>query len=156
MYNSFKKDCPGGVLTQHKMVDLYNKFNPYGNAQKFCIHVFRIFDADKNGSIDFKEFLLAINITSKGTPKEILEYAFKLYDVDGNGRIDQREMSQIILAIYELMGAKRFKPQDTPEERTKIIFSQMDKNTDGYLSEEEFLQGCLKDNEVPNLLSPPK
>ena len=90
----------------------------------FCNHVFRIFDADKNGSIDFKEFLLAINITSKGTPKEILEYAFKLYDVDGNGRIDEREMSQIILAIYELMGAKRFKPQDTPEERLTTEFLQ--------------------------------
>ena len=154
MYTSFKKDCPSGVLTRQKLTDLYNTFFPHGNAEKFCTHVFRTFDADKNGSIDFKEFLLAIDITSAGTLNEKLHYAFKMYDVDGNGQIDQGEMSKIILAIYELMGEKGFKPRDTPEERTKIIFSQMDRNGDGYLTEDEFLKGCLKDNELSDLLSP--
>jgi Ca2+-binding EF-hand superfamily protein len=29
-------------------------FFPNGNAEEFCDHVFRTFDRDKNGFIDFK------------------------------------------------------------------------------------------------------
>ena len=153
-YKSFRKDCPNGALTQDKMTDIYKKLFPRGKAENFCRHAFRAFDADKNGSIDFKEFLYAIHIASAGTPQEQLQFAFKMYDVDGDGRINEGEMSRILSAIYELLGDNDFKPHDTPEERTKIIFSQMDNNGDGYLTEEEFIQGCLKDMEVSNLMSP--
>ena len=38
---------------------------------------FRTFDRDKNNFIDFKEFLLAIDVTSGGSPKEKLQWAFR-------------------------------------------------------------------------------
>ena len=157
-YSSFKKDCPSGVLTKEKFVDVYKLFFPHGDAENFCNHVFRTFDTDKNGEISFIEFLLAINVTLSGTPLEKLKYAFKLYDVDGNGIIDQGEMNRIVLSIYELMGEDNLsndisEPKYTPEERTRIIFSQMDANGDGYLTEDEFVQGCEKDNELSKLLA---
>ena len=79
-----------------------------------------------------------------------------MYDVDGNGLIDQGEMSRIILSIYELMGENGDSTPNklAPEERTRIIFSQMDTSGDGYLTEEEFVQGCEKDNELSKLLAP--
>ena len=157
-YSSFKKDCPTGVLTKEKFVDVYKLFFPRGDAENFCNHVFRTFDTDKNGEISFVEFLLAINVTLSGTPLEKLKYAFKLYDIDGNGIIDQGEMNRIVLSIYELMGEDNLsndttEPKYTPEERTRIIFSQMDANGDGYLTEDEFVQGCEKDNELSKLLA---
>ena len=157
-YSSFKKDCPSGVLTKEKFVDVYKLFFPRGDAENFCNHVFRTFDTDKNGEISFVEFLLAINVTLSGTPLEKLKYAFKLYDVDGNGIIDQGEMNRIVLSIYELMGEDNLsndisEPKYSPEERTRIIFSQMDANGDGYLTEDEFVQGCEKDNELSKLLA---
>ena len=156
-YSSFKKDCPSGVLTKEKFVDVYKLFFPRGNAENFCNHVFRTFDTDKNGEINFVEFLLAVNVTLSGTVLENLKYAFKLYDVDGNGLIDQGEMNRIILAICELIGEENeveenLEQKYTPEERTRMIFSQMDTNGDGYLTEEEFIQGCEKDNELSKLL----
>lgn len=33
---------------------MYKMFFPSGNAEEFCDHVFRTFDMDKNGYIDFK------------------------------------------------------------------------------------------------------
>ena len=48
-----------------------------GNAEDFCSHVFRTFDSDNNGFIDFKEFLLAIDVTSAGSPEQKLNWAFR-------------------------------------------------------------------------------
>ena len=47
------------------------------NAKKFCEHVFRTFDSDKNGFIDFKEFLLAVDVTSGTSPEKKLSWAFR-------------------------------------------------------------------------------
>ena len=42
-----------------------------------------------------------------------------MYDVDGNGVIDQDEMTKIVQAIYDMLGAGATKPTDSAEERYK-------------------------------------
>ena len=91
-----QRDCPNGQLTRQKFLKVYSSFFPEGNADQFCEHVFRTFDSDNSGKIDFKEFLLAINITSAGKPEQKLEWAFTMYDINGDGTIDQKEMVEII------------------------------------------------------------
>lgn len=41
---------------------------------------------------------------------------------------------------------------DTAEERAKKIFTKMDLNGDGCLTEEEFLTGCLNDEDLSRIL----
>ena len=76
-YKGFKQDCPDGRLDPQAFMKIYSKCFPSGNAGEFCDHVFRTFDVDKNGFIDFKEFLLAIDVTSSGSPEEKLNWAFR-------------------------------------------------------------------------------
>ncbi|PIO68872.1 EF hand [Teladorsagia circumcincta] len=94
--DALEQDCPKGHLTKEQFIKVYKDFFPSGSAEGFCEHVFRTFDTDNSGFIDFKEFLLAINVTSSGTPEQKLEWAFRMYDIDGNGTIDEKEMIKII------------------------------------------------------------
>ena len=76
-YKGFISDCPNGKLTPAAFVKIYSQCFPSGNARDFCDHIFRTFDTDGNGYIDFREFLLAIDITSSGTAEEKLGWAFR-------------------------------------------------------------------------------
>merc|ERR1712112_297902 len=154
-YRGFKQDCPDGKLDPTAFMKIYSKCFPSGNAGEFCDHVFRTFDADKNGFIDFKEFLLAIDVTSSGSPEEKLNWAFSMYDVDGNGWIDLMEMTRIVKSIYKMSGLKRRQQEmESPEERAEAIFKKMDHNSDGKVTRDEFVGTCLEDSKLIELLTP--
>ena len=93
-YEGFLKDCPSGELTKEQFVEMYSKIFPSGNADNFSKNIFRTFDTNNSGTIDFREFMLALHATSNGTPEEKLAWAFRMYDVDGNGSIDFNEMKR--------------------------------------------------------------
>lgn len=86
-HQAFLRDCPNGKLTSRQFTEVYKKFYPEYEADKYSSQVFRTFDVDNNGYIDFVEFLLAVNVNSNGDMRDKLVLAFDIYDINGNGQV---------------------------------------------------------------------
>lgn len=97
------KDCPSGTLTKEEFQKIYRQFFPFGDPSSFADYVFKVFDSDKSGTIDFKEFICALSVTSRGKMEDKLDWAFQLYDIDGDGKISYEEMLAIVEAIYKMV-----------------------------------------------------
>ncbi|KAK0792033.1 Calcium-binding protein NCS-1 [Friedmanniomyces endolithicus] len=151
----FLKDCPSGMLTKAEFQKIYKQFFPFGDPSSFADYVFNVFDADKSGSIDFKEFICALSVTSRGKMEDKLDWAFQLYDIDGDGKISYEEMLRIVEAIYKMVGSmvKLPEDEDTPEKRVKKIFRMMDKDENGSLDMAEFKEGSKRDETIVSALS---
>lgn len=60
---------------------------------------------------------MGLSVLSRGTLQERLQWAFNLYDINGDGFITKDEMTDIVSAIYEMMG--RFSEPMVDENTTK-------------------------------------
>jgi len=92
---AFLHDCPDGKLTPRQFTEVYKKFYPEYEAEEYTSHVFVTFDTDRNGFIDFTEFLLAVNINSNGSVKDKLGLTFDIYDINKNGQVSIENNSEV-------------------------------------------------------------
>ena len=68
--------------------------------------------------------------------------------------IDQDEMKKVFEAIYDIIGTKLINQTIvTPDTRAKNIFKKMDLDGDGFVTKDEFMKGCLQDDELLNILA---
>eukprot|EP00794_Sanderia_malayensis_P010755 gene10755-11905_t len=140
-YSGFIKDCPDGLLNRDQFIDLYSSFYGSENAKKFVSHVYRTFDANKDGKIDFREFMCSLSVATRGTIDEKLRWAFNVYDIDGDGFISSYEMKTIMRSIAKMNSEDRSQNASEVHE----LFEAMDTNNDGKLSMGEFIAGAKKD-----------
>jgi len=154
-YKGFMKDCPSGRLSKDEFSAIYRQFFPSGDPTAFAKYVFDVFDENKDGTIEFEEFIQALSVTSRGNLEEKLKWAFDLYDLDQDGYITRDEMLEIVKAIYAMVGNAVQLPDDenTPQKRVERIFERMDTDHDGRLTMEEFMEGSKEDPSIIQALS---
>jgi len=123
-----------GVLTLEEIKNgLKNcKFNLEIKEQDL-IKLFNDMDTDKNGLINYTEFIAALMDYEKNIKKEHLIECFQNYDEDHSGKIDFNEFCKIL------------RPQNEDEKKElKNLYDQFDDNGDGEIDIEEFIQGFKK------------
>jgi len=148
-FREFIMDCPEGVLTKVKVMEMLTFMLPRDNGKIIADLIFSTFDKDKNGWIDFNEFIIATHCTATSSPEDKLHWVFQMYDKDGSNSIQLGEMIELFATLYLSEGLE----EELATERAEKIFSLLDINNDGDISEDEFVQGCLQDEELVELLS---
>jgi len=100
-------------------------------------HVFRIYDENQNGFIDFHEFMTVFCIFTGEESVSVLEKVFRIFDVDNSGTISKDEMLILVKDIHALI--KDDIKNYSDEEVALRAFHEMDANQDGRVSRDEFV-----------------
>ncbi|XP_035910893.1 Kv channel-interacting protein 4-like isoform X2 [Anopheles stephensi] len=151
IYRGFKAECPTGIVKEETFKGIYSQFFPLGaSSGQYAHYVFNSIDLDRNGSLSFEEFVANLSILLRGTVDEKLQWTFSLYDINGDGCITKEEMKEIVTAIYELMGKvpEGCEEEQAIKEKVERLFEKMDRNCDGKITLDEFIECCTKDESI--------
>ncbi|XP_039921019.1 Kv channel-interacting protein 4 isoform X2 [Hirundo rustica] len=150
LYRGFKNECPSGVVNEETFKEIYSQFFPQGDSTTYAHFLFNAFDTDHNGSVSFEDFVMGLSILLRGTVQEKLNWAFNLYDINKDGYITKEEMLDIMKAIYDMMGKCTYPvlKEDAPRQHVETFFQKMDKNKDGVVTIDEFIESCQKDENI--------
>uniref|UniRef100_A0A3Q4AYM2 EF-hand domain-containing protein n=1 Tax=Mola mola TaxID=94237 RepID=A0A3Q4AYM2_MOLML len=150
LYRGFKNECPRGVVDEETFKNIYSQFFPQGDSSMYAHFLFEAFDINNNGSVSFEEFVVSLSIILRGSITDKLNWAFNLYDLNKDGCITKEEMTDIIRSIYDMMGKHTYPniKDSAPREHVDSFFQKMDKNHDGVVTIEEFLETCQKDENI--------
>ncbi|XP_015269903.1 PREDICTED: recoverin [Gekko japonicus] len=155
-YESFQKQCPDGRITRAEFEKIYANFFPNSDPKVYARHVFRSFDTNDDGTLDFREYIIALHLTSSGKTDLKLEWAFSLFDVDRNGEISKNEVLEIISAIFKMIPPEEQKslPEDenTPQKRADKLWTYFKKGDSDKIAEQEFISGVMKNEAIMKLI----
>lgn len=155
-YKGFLRDCPLGQLSEEEFAKVFKQFFPFGDPTDYCHYLFQVFDVDNSKYIDFKEFIIALSITSRGSVEQKLNWSFKLYDQRKHGQVSYNDMLIIISATYKMIGNMVALPADekTPELRTDKLFNFLGKDRDrDTLNKDDFKKLLKLDPTIINALN---
>ncbi|XP_035275619.1 Kv channel-interacting protein 4-like isoform X1 [Anguilla rostrata] len=150
LYRGFKNECPSGIVNEDTFKSIYAQFFPQGDASRYAHFLFNAFDTDYNGSVSFEDFVMGLSILLRGSVQEKLNWAFNLYDINKDGYVTKEEMLDIMRAIYDMMGRCTYPmlKDEAPRQHVELFFQKMDKNQDGVVTIDEFIDCCQKDENI--------
>ena len=151
-FNAFIAEHPNGKMKPKDFREIMSSALPKKDASKMEKHVFRVYDTNNDGSVDFVEFMVVYFILSEGTPEEVLKKIFRLFDVNSDGTITKKELTRLVKDMYGLL--KRDDPNVSAVDLiAKSAFAEMDKDEDGKITTEEFITACLGEKDFSKMLS---
>merc|ERR1719273_2236371 len=139
-YKRFLRKHPSGKLDLSGMKTMLNESIPKADTSGLVEHVWRIYDTNLDGEIDFREFMLALSVMSKGSAEDNLRQIFRLFDVNSDGRLEREELSRVVGELRKVGAVEE-------EDLVATAFNEMDANMDGSISQEEFVSACLRENQ---------
>lgn len=154
IYRGFKQECPLGTVDESRFKFLFSQFFPFGDATKYAQFVFGTFCQSGSNVINFEEFLSSLSLVARGSLQDKISWIFSLYDINHDGLITKQEMTEVVGAIYELLGSytEPVLEPGTVERHVNAVFDLIDTNRDGVITMDEMERWCTRDESITKSL----
>mmetsp|Transcript_33198 Transcript_33198/g.86100 ORF Transcript_33198/g.86100 Transcript_33198/m.86100 type:complete len:213 (+) Transcript_33198:283-921(+) len=139
----------------HKEEFILALFHGTHTGNLFHDRIFDIFDAKKNGVIEFGEFCRGLSVFHpKADTEDKIKFAFSIYDSDGSGYISKDELKDFLFALMRENSELQF----SDEELDSVIeqtFHEVDLARDNKIHPEEWQEFCMKNPAVISYMTLP-
>jgi len=152
-YGQFLKKHPDGRLDRTSFREMMNICYPRADTGDIERHIFRMYDDNQDGFIDFREFMFVVYVMSSGSPEENLKQIFKLLDINNDGTISVSEFKRVVKDLYLLLESHQQIDKSIQDLLVEKAFIEMDINADGKVTSEEFIKACLSQKKFSTMLT---
>ena len=153
-YKGFTKGCPTGLITKCEFLKMYQMLFPGGQPDMFNELLFTSLERRGIKALEFKDFLVIIDIINGGTAEEKLKWVFEQYDASGQGVLTYGQIPKIMQFIYSIINVNGGNITQPIETKVECIFGNIKSKLLKSFTMEEFINGCVEDDELFQNLAP--
>ncbi|KJE89612.1 diacylglycerol kinase 1 [Capsaspora owczarzaki ATCC 30864] len=130
-------------LTEAEFARFIKTYFTWETDDAFVHRLFEMFDADKSGTVSFKELVVSASVLESGSTEEKLRFLFKVYDEDSNGVLEKEELDRILSQMCAVSQALGY---DTTSIRPVLseMLAKMDPSNVGFISLEKWIEAGTK------------
>ena len=101
-----REHCQGSLCQFHQGKSGRTSQNVQCLCQEYVLNeaLFRVFDEDRSGTLNFFEWYQATNVKNMSTVEEKLNWIFLAFDADNGGSIDLNEIREIVIWMFRFAG----------------------------------------------------
>ena len=143
-FNAFIAEHPNGKMKPKDFREIMSSALPKKDASKMEKHVFRIYDSNNDGYVDFVEFMVVFFILSDGSSEEVLTKIFRLFDVNSDGTITKKELTRLVKDMYGLL------KKDDPNVNAIDLIA---KSASAEMDKDEFMTACMGQQDFSMMLA---
>jgi len=151
-YQNFLTKHPDGRISRGSFHDMMKECYPGTDTEKLERHIFRMYDTNEDGHIDFREFMIVLYVMSNGSPQENLKQIFRVFDINNDGSISLKELQRIVKDLFHLINEKNA-DLASQEVLAESAFQEMDENQDGQITQDEFIEACMTQKKFSTILT---
>ena len=148
-HEAFYSEYPSGSLSKNEFLETFR--NESWKTKEIAGDIFDMFDEDRSNTMDFMEYIIAVDAVSLVSPQEKLNWIFNVFDKDGGGSIDRKEMRDVVLGLFTLVGIKIH--EDILVDRLQEMLESIDIDGDGEIEKEEFVRNAMKCQFISDIVS---
>ena len=135
-YSHFLAHHPSGAMDPSGLRAMLSEALPGADTAGLAEHIWRMYDTNLDGSVDFREFMLALCVMRSGSAEENLRQIFRLFDINSDGRVEEDELVRVVRELTKVA--------EVGEEVVREAFLEMDMDRDGGVTQEEFVQAVTQ------------
>jgi len=152
-YENFLARHPDGKITKRDFRNMMEACFPESDTAKLESHIFRMYDKNGDGHIDFREFMIVLYVMSNGTPEENLKQIFRIFDINNDGSVSKKELGRLVKDLFHLFTKKDNPELADTETLANKAFKEMDIDDDGKVTQDEFVRACLSQETISKMLA---
>lgn len=146
MFIGFMNEYPKGEMTMEEFIETCDE-----ETKDMAESLFKVFDKDGSGTMDFWEYMLASNATCLTSPEEKLNWIFDVFDKDCGGTIDPDESRDVVKSLFQMAGIEL--EEEILAQRMEEMLKAIDVDGDGEITKDEFIKNALTCEFIRDMLT---
>jgi Ca2+-binding EF-hand superfamily protein len=118
-------------------------------------------DTDALRGMNFSHVMLRLHRAQFAPAERKLKYLFALFDLDSDGVVRGSDFEVVLGWLHELKAVQQLESfqslpveeQENPARRAQAVLALLDRDRDGLLTQDEFLESCRMDNALLDMLT---
>ncbi len=123
----------------------------FKKVEKFFNLLFDVYDIDGSGQLTFEEYIVGKKLFESEDIKDNTRFIFRLLDISHDKKIERKEIVRF-LDIMNSCGAELNSDKKSSNEYAKKMMDDLDLDKNGFLEEEEFIDGITQNKEYVSFI----